>query len=115
MPVLVEVNSGKEAQKFGVVPDEVEKLVREISQLENLRVEGLMTMAPLTATAEEARPYFRRTRHLFEQIRRLNLPNVQMKYLSMGMSHTYRVAIEEGANIVRIGTLIFGPREQRTS
>jgi hypothetical protein len=111
MSVLIEVNSGKEPQKFGVLPDEVEKLIREISRFENIRVDGLMTMAPLTATADEARPYFRRTRQLFEHIKQLGISRVQMKYLSMGMSHTYRVAIEEGANIVRIGTLIFGPRE----
>ncbi len=110
MPVLVEVNSGEEPQKSGVMPDEVVDLVKEISQFENIKVEGLMTMGPLLDDPEELRPYFRKTRELFERIRDMDIPNVEMKYLSMGMSDSYKVAIEEGANMVRIGTKIFGPR-----
>lgn len=111
MPVLIEVNSGREPQKFGVWPEKVIKLARQIVELPHLRFLGLMTMGPLAGDPEEARPYFRETRLLFEELKRLNLPNCELRYLSMGMTNSYRVAIEEGANLIRIGTKIFGPRE----
>ncbi len=110
MPVLIEVNSGREPQKFGVLPEEAVSLATELSYLPHLRVEGLMTMGPEAGDPEEARPYFQLTRQLFEEIQSLKLPGVEMKWLSMGMSHSYRVAIEEGANMIRLGTKIFGPR-----
>ncbi len=110
MPVLIEVNSGREPQKFGVLPEEVEGLVRETSGLEHIRVEGLMTMGPEAGNPEESRPSFRVTRNIFEKLKALALPGTAMNWLSMGMSHSYRVAVEEGANLVRIGTKIFGPR-----
>jgi pyridoxal phosphate enzyme (YggS family) len=110
MPVLVEVNSGRERQKSGVMPEETEGLVKEISRLPNIRVMGLMTMGPRFGNPEDSRPYFVITRQLFERIKELKLPNVEMKYLSMGMTNSYRVALEEGANLVRIGTKIFGER-----
>ncbi|MEW5901156.1 MAG: YggS family pyridoxal phosphate-dependent enzyme [Acidobacteriota bacterium] len=110
MPVLVEVNSGREPQKFGVMPEHAESLLRELGHFPNLQVEGLMTMGPETGDPEESRPFFRLTRELFESLRNLALPNVSMTWLSMGMSHSYRVAIEEGANLVRLGTKIFGLR-----
>ena len=105
--VLIEVNSGREKQKTGVFPENVEALVKEISVLPNIRVVGLMTIGPLLDNPEEARSYFAATRKLFEEIKGLNLSNVEMKYLSMGMTHSYQVAIEEGANIVRLGRKIF--------
>ena len=111
MSVLIEVNSGREEQKSGVKPEEVRSLLLEMSRLSNIRVMGLMTMGPLFGDPEESRPYFFETRKVFENIKSMNLPNVQMKYLSMGMSNSYKIAIEEGANMVRIGTLIFGERE----
>ena len=118
IPVLIEINIGSEDSKAGVKPEEhepfeeyMEKLVRDISRLEHLRVEGLMTMGPRFGNPEDSRPYFRRTREIFEKIRDLNIPNVDMKYLSMGMTNSYRVAIEEGSNMVRIGTAIFGERK----
>jgi len=111
MPVLIEINSGREPQKFGIFPQDAESFIREISQLENLRVLGLMTMGPAFGDPEKARPYFIETRKAFEKIKSLEIPNVEMKYLSMGMTNSYQIAIEEGANIVRIGTKIFGPRE----
>lgn len=111
MPVLVEVNSGREKQKSGVFPERAEELIREISVLKNIRVMGLMTMGPRLGNPEDARPYFAQARQIFEEIKKLNLPNVQMKHLSMGMSNSYRVALEEGANIVRIGSKLFGERE----
>ncbi|PJB48893.1 MAG: YggS family pyridoxal phosphate-dependent enzyme [Chloroflexi bacterium CG_4_9_14_3_um_filter_45_9] len=108
MPVLIEINSGEEEQKFGVHPEYAEELIKEISGLQNVKVVGLMTMGPRFGNPENSRPYFVKMREVFEKIRRLNLPNVEMKYLSMGMTNSYKVAIEEGANIVRIGTMIFG-------
>jgi len=110
MPLLIEVNSGREPQKSGMLPEDVEQLVREVSFLQNIKVMGLMTMGPWLADPEDVRPYFVETRRTFERIKRLKLPNVEMKYLSMGMTDSYRVAIEEGANIIRIGTKIFGER-----
>jgi pyridoxal phosphate enzyme (YggS family) len=111
MPVLVEVNSGKEPQKAGVMPEKAEELVRTISSLPNIKVMGLMTMGPRFGDPEDSRPYFITTRKIFERIKALKVPNVEMRYLSMGMTNSYQVALEEGANIVRIGNLIFGQRE----
>jgi len=111
MPVLLEINSGREKQKSGVLPEEAEQLVRDISHLPHVRVMGLMTMGPLFGDPEDSRPYFATTRRIFEEVKKLNLPNTEMKYLSMGMTNSYRVALEEGANIVRIGSKIFGERD----
>ena len=110
MPVLIEVNSGREARKNGVLPEDVEGLLRQVSALKHIKVEGLMTMGPLVPQPEDSRPYFAATRRLFEEIEGLNLPNADMRYLSMGMSDSYKIALEEGANIIRLGSLIFGPR-----
>lgn len=111
MPVLIEINSGREPQKAGVVPEKAAALIQEISGFEHIEIQGLMTMGPFAGAPEEARPYFMATRKIFEKLKERNLPHVHMRYLSMGMTNSYRVAIEEGANIVRIGTKIFGPRE----
>ena len=111
MPVLVEINSGHERQKSGVLPEDTEGLLREISVLKNIRVFGLMTMGPRFGNPEDSRPYFTETRRVFDLIKSLNLPNIEMKYLSMGMTNSYQVALEEGANMVRIGSKIFGPRD----
>jgi len=111
MPVLIEVNSGREEQKSGVFPEDTEALAREISAFPNLKVMGLMTMGPLTGDPENARPYFETTRKIFEQMKRLNLPEIEMRHLSMGMTHSYKVALEESANMIRIGTGIFGERD----
>jgi len=120
VPVFIEINIGSEDSKAGIRPDEhepfeeyMEKLVRDMSQLEYLRVEGLMTMGPRFGNPEDTRPYFARTRRIFEKIKELDLPNIDMKYLSMGMTNSYRVAIEEGSNMVRIGTAIFGERKYK--
>ncbi len=110
MPALIEINSGREPQKSGVLPEAAEGLIKDISSLLNIKIMGLMTMGPRFGNPEDSRPYFVETRNIFEKIRQLNLPNVEMKYLSMGMTNSYRVAIEEGANMVRIGTKIFGER-----
>ena len=110
MPILIEVNSGRELQKSGVLPESVEQLVRKISSLRNIKVMGLMTMGPRFGNPEDSRPYFVETRKVFDKIKGLKLPNVEMRYLSMGMTNSYEVALEEGANIIRIGTKIFGER-----
>jgi PLP dependent protein len=112
LPVLIEVNSGREKEKAGVFPEDVVGLVRDISRFQNVRIEGLMTMGPLGSAPEESRPYFKVTKNLFDEISELKILNVNMRFLSMGMSDSYKIAIEEGANIVRIGTALFGPRNQ---
>lgn len=111
MPVFVEINSGKEEQKSGVLPEDAEQLIRQIAELQNIKVMGLMTMGPRFGNPEDSRPYFVETRKIFDRIKKLGLPNVEMRYLSMGMTNSYKIAIEEGANIVRIGTKIFGERK----
>ncbi|MCF7871123.1 MAG: YggS family pyridoxal phosphate-dependent enzyme [Candidatus Omnitrophica bacterium] len=111
MPVLIEVNSASEPQKFGVLPEEVVKFEEEISRFPNLKACGLMTMGPFTQDSEKIRPYFRKTKEIFSQIKNKN-QNSRWKYLSMGMSSSYKTAIEEGANMIRVGTAIFGPRQR---
>jgi len=107
MPILIEVNIGREPQKSGVDPDDVVDVIREVSSLKYLKVMGLMTMGPLIDNPERLRPYFREMKQLFDYIKDLQIPNTEIRYLSMGMSNSYKVAIEEGANIVRIGTRLF--------
>jgi PLP dependent protein len=111
MSVLVEINSGEEAQKTGVAPKDAFSLAKRISGLSNIKLQGLMTMGPFSGDPEDARPYFRRTREVFEEIRSGRIGGVEMLYLSMGMTNSYRVAIEEGANVIRVGTKIFGERK----
>lgn len=111
MPILMEINSGEESQKAGVMPEDAISLVRDMSELNNIKLMGLMTMGPFAGDPEDSRPYFQKTKKLFEEIKEMGLPGVEMKYLSMGMSNSYKVALEEGANIVRIGTKLFGERE----
>jgi len=108
MPILIEINSGKEPQKSGVMPEDAPALVREISGLKNVKIMGLMTMGPRFGNPEDSRPYFTKTKEIFDQIKKMELSNVEMKYLSMGMTNTYHIALLEGANMVRIGTRIFG-------
>ena len=118
VPVYIEINIGSEDSKTGIKPAEhepfdeyIEELVRALSRLEHIRLEGLMTMGPRFGNPEDVRPYFRSIRGLFERIRALRLPSIDMQYLSMGMTNSYKVAIEEGSNMVRIGTAIFGKRK----
>jgi len=111
MPALIEINSGRELQKAGVLPENAEQLAREISACQNIRITGLMTMGPRFGNPENARPYFVETKKLFEKIKKLNLPDTEMSSLSMGMTNSYKIALEEGANIVRIGSKIFGERD----
>ncbi len=110
MDILVEVNSGREPQKAGVLPEEAEPLVRSLAALPHLRLLGLMTMGPFEGDPEDSRPYFKETRRVWEALKVLAIPGAEMRHLSMGMTNSWRVAVEEGANLVRIGTAIFGPR-----
>lgn len=112
MPILIEVNSGEEPQKFGVMPEDTEDLIKEISALSNIKIMGLMTMGPRFGNPEDSRPYFIKTKKIFDQIKERDLPNVEMKFLSMGMTNSYKIALEEGANMVRVGTKIFGERKE---
>jgi len=113
MPVLIEINSGREEQKSGVLPENAEQLIKAISSLPNIKVMGLMTMGPRFGNPEDSRPYFVTTRKIFKRIKALELPNIEMACLSMGMTNSYKIALEEGANMVRIGTKIFGERTYR--
>lgn len=113
MPILIEINSGEEPQKFGVLPHDAIELVKKISVFSNVKVMGLMTMGPRFGNPENSRPYFIKTKKLFDQIKELDLPDVEMKYLSMGMTNSYRIALEEEANMARIGTRIFGERKEK--
>ena len=106
--VLVEVNVSGEETKYGIKPEEVEPFLKEISEFPEIRVRGLMTIAPIVEDKEEVRPYFRKLRELSEEIKSKNIGNVKMDYLSMGMTEDFEIAIEEGANMVRIGRGIFG-------
>jgi hypothetical protein len=111
MPVLVEVNSGQEDQKTGLNPDKTIEFIHDISLLQNIKVLGLMTMGPRFGNPEDSREFFKNTKRLFDEIAALKINNIQMKYLSMGMSNTYKVAIEEGSNMIRPGSIIFGQRD----
>lgn len=110
MQILIEVNTDREPQKSGLVPEEVADLIRRIARLEAIQVCGLMTMGPQVSDPEQLRPIFRETKNLFDQIADAQIPNVSMDVLSMGMSDSYQVAIDEGATMIRLGTTIFGPR-----
>lgn len=111
MPVLLEINIAREDQKAGILPENVIEVAKKISVLPNIQIKGLMTMGPFTQNAEDLRPYFRDTKILFDTIAHENIPNIEMKFLSMGMSNSYEVAIDEGANMIRLGTILFGPRK----
>ena len=112
LSVLIEVNVGGEAAKSGLAPDsdELEKILMAAPGLEYLDFRGLMTVPPFTEDAQEARPYFRQLRAVRDDIAGRHLPAIRMDELSMGMSHDFEIAIEEGSTCVRVGTAIFGQR-----
>ena len=109
--VLLEVNTSGEASKFGFRPEDVAAAAEEICVLDGLRVRGLMTVGPLVERPEDARRAFALLRSLADDVSRLELPDVDMNVLSMGMSGDFEVAVEEGATLIRVGTAIFGPRQ----
>ena len=108
--VLIEVNTSGEENKFGITPDETIPIVKAISKLENIKIKGLMTVGIFTSNEKLVRDCFIKLKKIFNEIKAAEIPNVEMKYLSMGMTNDFEIAIEEGANIIRIGTAIFGTR-----
>jgi hypothetical protein len=112
---LIEINVGGEQAKSGLSPDssELEDLLQEAPRLSNIDIHGLMTIPPFTEDPAEARPYFQKLREIRDQIASRNPPGVRMDMLSMGMSHDFEIAVEEGSTCVRVGTAIFGERMKR--
>lgn len=110
VPMLLQVNVSGEASKGGLSPADVEPFLKSIGQMRWVKVMGLMTMAPEEDDPEKTRPVFKELRSLFDVINGHNYPNVQMRFLSMGMTQDFEIAIEEGANIIRVGRALFGPR-----
>ena len=111
--LLIQVNLGHEATKSGTYEEELESLVREISALPNLKIKGLMTLPPYCDDPEEVRPFFRELRRLSRHLDALAITGVEMRELSMGMTHDFEAAIEEGATLIRVGTAIFGERQYK--
>lgn len=110
-PILVQVNLAKEDSKSGVYYEDLRPLLDHIDELPNLELQGLMCIAPNYDDVEECRPLFRKMYEIFQKVKEIPFKTANIKYLSMGMTHDYEIAVEEGANIVRVGTAIFGPRQ----
>lgn len=111
MDVLLQVNVSGEETKFGISPEKVSEYVNEIANMDNISLRGLMTIAPYAQDPQDIRPVFRNLYNIYIDIKRKRIDNVSMDYLSMGMSNDFEVAVEEGANMVRVGTGIFGKRD----
>jgi len=109
--ILIQVNTSGEASKFGVSPLEIMEMIEDLTGLSNIVLTGLMTMAPYSENAQESRPHYRRLKEIFDEVNK-KIPGLNLKYLSMGMTQDFEVAIEEGANIVRVGRAIFKPDER---
>lgn len=109
--ILIQVNLAKEESKFGIYKEDLPFLLQKADQMKHVHLMGLMCIAPNYENVEECRPLFREMREIFDKLQMFPLMNSEMKWLSMGMTHDYRIAIEEGSNLVRIGTAIFGPRQ----
>ena len=110
LDVLIQVNTSEEKSKFGVAPENAIDLIQQVSQLETLQIKGLMTIGLFSAETKKVRKCFQHLKKIQQDVIALNLPNVEMKELSMGMSGDLETAIEEGATIIRVGTAIFGQR-----
>jgi len=108
---LLQVNVSGEETKYGIDPESAKEVLKEISSLTNVKVTGLMTMAPYVENQEEARIYFKKLKDLSDEISEMGIENVEMKHLSMGMSNDFEVAVEEGASLIRVGSSIFGERD----
>lgn len=111
--VLVELNIGEEDSKFGIKEESVYDFILSLEKFENIRVLGLMTVAPFCENPEDVRWVFKKMKYIYDKISTMNLRNTKMKYLSMGMTNDFEIAIEEGSNIIRIGTAIFGARKYK--
>lgn len=109
--VLIELNIGEEESKFGINEENVYDFIISMEQFENIKVLGLMTVAPFCENPEDVRWVFKKMKNIYKEISTMNLRNTEMKYLSMGMTNDFEIAIEEGSNIIRIGTAIFGARK----
>lgn len=113
--ILIQVNVAREETKFGIDINEVDDYIEYASKFDNIKVQGLMTIAPYYEDPEKTRPIFRILKEKFDELANIKYNNVEMKYLSMGMTNDYKVAIEEGSNMIRIGTKIFGERIYKTN
>lgn len=109
--ILIQVNLAKEESKFGIYKEDLPFLLQKADRMKNVHLMGLMCIAPNYEDVEECRPLFREMREIFDGLQMLPLMNSEMKWLSMGMTHDYQIAVEEGSNLVRVGTAIFGPRQ----
>ena len=109
--ILVQVNLAKEDSKSGVYREDLQEVLQAVTKLPTLRLRGLMCMAPNYDDVEKCRPLFREMYKIYQQIKEMGLPASNIDMLSMGMTHDYEIAVEEGANVVRVGTAIFGPRQ----
>ncbi len=109
--ILIQVDFTSRDDRGGVLLDTAELFIKKSAELKNLSVKGLMTLPPWSDNPEETRPYFRKMKELFDKIRIKGIPGVEMKYLSMGMTDDFEVAVEEGSNLIRVGRAIFGERE----
>lgn len=112
IPVLVQINISNEITKSGIPSEETMPFIESIFNLKNIKVMGLMTIGPLMEDPELVRPYFRSMKQLYDEVKNADYPHTDIQYLSMGMSYDYEVAIEEGSNMIRVGTAIFGRREK---
>ena len=108
--ILIQVNLAQEDSKFGIYKEDLPILVQKADMMKNVHLTGLMCIAPNYEDVEECRPLFREMREIFDRLKDFPLFSSEMKYLSMGMTHDYKIAVEEGANLVRVGTAIFGAR-----
>jgi PLP dependent protein len=108
--ILIEINSSGESTKAGVAPEEAVAFAKKLESMDRLHIQGVMTLAVPSEDTQKIRDCFRKTRQCFEDIKALNLKNANMKYLSMGMSNDFELAIEEGSNLIRLGSIAFGER-----
>ncbi len=111
--ILIELNIGEEESKFGITEERVYDFINSMDKFDNIRVLGLMTVAPFCENPEDVRWVFKKMKNIYDKVSTMKLQNVQMKYLSMGMTNDFEIAIEEGSNIIRIGTAIFGARNYK--
>lgn len=107
---LLQVNISKEETKSGFFEEDIDKIIDQVKELENIKIKGLMTMAPNTEDISVIRSCFKGLKKIFDNLSNLSYNNIEMEYLSMGMTHDYKIALEEGANIIRVGSKIFGKR-----
>ncbi len=111
--IMIEINIGAEESKSGISPHELDSLLTVCDNLNNVKIVGLMSIPPRTQNPEDSRAYFKKMKTLFEETKKKPFKNFEGKYLSMGMSSDYKIAVEEGADIIRVGTAIFGAREYK--